>query len=81
MEDLYGEEPGLPENVYMIGDNPASDICGGNKHGWKTCLVRTGVFQGDENDEEHPANFGVFDNVLDAVTAALKRELGEHVTF
>lgn len=81
MEDMYGEEPRLPENVYMIGDNPASDICGGNKHGWKTCLVRTGVFQGAENDEEYPANFGVFDNVLDAVTAAMKMELGEDMTF
>jgi HAD superfamily hydrolase (TIGR01456 family) len=81
MEDLYGEEPKLPENVYMVGDNPASDICGGNKHGWKTCLVRTGVFQGAENDEEHPASFGVFDDVLHAVTAAVEKELGDEIKF
>ena len=81
MEDLYGVVGKVPENVYMVGDNPASDICGGNKHGWKTCLVRTGVFQGAENDKKHPANFGVFDNVLGAVTAALKSELGEAFKF
>ncbi|KAI9741988.1 MAG: hypothetical protein M1834_000377 [Cirrosporium novae-zelandiae] len=76
MEELHGEEK-LPENVYMIGDNPASDIVGGNMYGWNTCLVRTGVFQGGENDEENPANFGVFDNVLRAVQAALRKEMGD----
>ncbi|GAB1311884.1 hypothetical protein MFIFM68171_02094 [Madurella fahalii] len=29
MEVLHGEDR-LPENVYMIGDNPASDTVGGN---------------------------------------------------
>ena len=63
----------------MIGDNPQSDIIGGNMYGWNTCLVRTGVFQGKEgeNDPNNPANFGVFDNVLDAVKAAIRKELGE----
>ncbi|KMU73296.1 hypothetical protein CISG_10012 [Coccidioides immitis RMSCC 3703] len=45
-------------------------------YGWNTCLVRTGIFQGGENDEENPANFGVFANVLDAVQAVIKKELG-----
>ncbi|KAI5297399.1 hypothetical protein KEM55_004748 [Ascosphaera atra] len=45
-------------------------------YGWNTCLVRTGVFQGGENDEENPANFGVFANVLEAVQAVIKKELG-----
>lgn len=76
MQELHGEER-LPENIYMIGDNPASDIVGGNLCGWNTCLVRTGVFQGGENDEENPANFGVFPTVLDAVKTALKKELGQ----
>ncbi|OQD75683.1 hypothetical protein PENDEC_c006G01083 [Penicillium decumbens] len=75
MEELYGEKR-LPKNIYMVGDNPASDIIGGNMYGWNTCLVRTGVFQGGENDELNPANFGVFPNVLEAVKAALAKELG-----
>lgn len=83
MDTLYGEGAKLPENVYMIGDNPASDICGGNMHGWNTCLVRTGVFQGveGENDENNPASFGVFEDVLEAVTAALHTELGMDFNF
>ena len=76
MEELHGE-PRLPDNIYMVGDNPASDIIGGNMYGWNTCLVRTGVFQGGENDLNSPANFGVFPHVLDAVKAAIAKELGE----
>ncbi|KAI1169613.1 HAD-superfamily hydrolase [Nemania sp. FL0916] len=76
MEQIHGEEK-LPENIYMIGDNPASDIIGGNMYGWNTCLVRTGVFQGGENDENNPASFGVFPNVLEAVQTALRKELGQ----
>ncbi|KAI1258810.1 HAD-superfamily hydrolase [Xylariaceae sp. FL1019] len=76
MEQLHGEEK-LPENIYMVGDNPASDIIGGNMYGWNTCLVRTGVFQGGDNDENNPANFGVFPNVLEAVQTALRKQLGD----
>jgi HAD superfamily hydrolase (TIGR01456 family) len=39
MEKIHNDEK-LPENIYMIGDNPASDIVGGNSYGWNTCLVR-----------------------------------------
>ncbi|KAK4149278.1 HAD-like domain-containing protein [Chaetomidium leptoderma] len=80
MDELHGEER-VPQNIYMIGDNPASDIVGGNMYGWNTCLVRTGVFQGGDNDEENPANFGVFPNVWDAVTAACRKELGDDFGF
>ncbi|KAG0649625.1 putative CDP-alcohol phosphatidyltransferase class-I family [Hyphodiscus hymeniophilus] len=76
METIHNEER-LPKNVYMIGDNPQSDIVGGNMYGWNTCLVRTGVYQGEGNDKENPASFGVFKNVLEAVQTALKKELGE----
>ncbi|KAI3395436.1 hypothetical protein diail_1299 [Diaporthe ilicicola] len=76
MGELHGEEK-LPENIYMVGDNPASDIIGGNMYGWNTCLVRTGVFQGGDNDENNPANFGVFPNVLEAVQNALRKQLGQ----
>jgi HAD superfamily hydrolase (TIGR01456 family) len=80
MEQLHGEER-VPENIYMIGDNPASDIVGGNMYGWNTCLVRTGVFQGGDNDEENPANFGVFPNVWEAVTTACRKQLGDDFVF
>ncbi|KAF1352238.1 HAD-like domain-containing protein [Delphinella strobiligena] len=80
MEQIHGEEV-LPQNCYMIGDNPASDIIGGNMYGWNTCLVRTGVFQGGDNDENNPASFGVFPNVLGAVQTAIRKELGEDFSF
>lgn len=80
MKEIHNEHI-LPENIYMIGDNPQSDICGGNMYGWNTCLVRTGVFQGDDNDSENPANFGVFPTVLDAVKGAVKKELGKEFKF
>lgn len=80
METLHNEAK-LPSNVYMIGDNPQSDIVGGNMYGWNTCLVRTGVYQGEGNDKQNPASFGVFTNVLEAVTTAVKKELGEDFRF
>jgi HAD superfamily hydrolase (TIGR01456 family) len=80
MDTLHGEER-VPDNIYMVGDNPASDIVGGNMYGWNTCLVRTGIFQGGENDEENPANFGVFKNVLEAVKTACRKHLGEDFKF
>ncbi|PKS06074.1 hypothetical protein jhhlp_007908 [Lomentospora prolificans] len=80
MKEIHSEYT-IPENIYMIGDNPQSDIIGGNMYGWNTCLVRTGVFQGGENDEENPANFGVFPTVLDAVQAAVRKELGQEFKF
>ncbi|DAA77773.1 TPA_exp: Uncharacterized protein A8136_6319 [Trichophyton benhamiae CBS 112371] len=76
MKEIHNEHT-LPKNIYMVGDNPQSDICGGNMYGWNTCLVRTGVFKGGENDTNNPANFGVFANVLEAVQAAVKKELGQ----
>lgn len=80
MEQIHNENT-LPQNIYMVGDNPASDIIGGNMYGWNTCLVRTGVFQGEDNDPNSPANFGVFTNVLEAVKAAVRKELGEDFKF
>ena len=48
---------------YMIGDNPASDIDGANRRGdsWVSILVRTGVFQGGDNSDKHPAKYVVED--------------------
>ena len=80
METIHNEER-LPRNIYMVGDNPQSDIVGGNMYGWNTCLVQTGVYQGAGNDKENPANFGVFADVLEAVQAAVKKELGQDFKF
>ncbi|TGZ76234.1 HAD-superfamily hydrolase [Ascodesmis nigricans] len=75
MEEIHAENV-LPENVYMVGDNPQSDIIGGNMYGWNTCLVKTGVHTGDENDKENPASMGLFANVLEAVKHCIKKEMG-----
>ncbi|VEU22436.1 DEKNAAC103514 [Brettanomyces naardenensis] len=63
------------KNVYMVGDNPESDILGGNLYGWKTILVRTGVYKdGDFVVDPSLArpNFGIVDDVKDGVMKALK---------
>lgn len=65
----------LVEKVYMVGDNPASDIKGGNDYGWETILVETGVYK--DGDFERDGNLskptlGTFDNVWDGVNKALK---------
>ena len=80
MEEIHSE-PVLPENVYMIGDNPQSDIIGGNMYGWNTCLVKTGVHVGNKNDKENPASMGVFENVLHAVITCMRKELGPDFKF
>jgi ribonucleotide monophosphatase NagD (HAD superfamily) len=54
-------------NCYMIGDNPRTDIAGGNRVGMTTILVKTGVFDPtaetslEGNDREHPATHVVED--------------------
>ena len=54
-------------NFYMIGDNPESDIAGGNAVGWTTILVKTGLYKDDlptsknGNDTRHPATHVVKD--------------------
>jgi ribonucleotide monophosphatase NagD (HAD superfamily) len=80
MEQIHNDER-LPSNIYMIGDNPASDIIGGNMYGWNTCLVRTSMYQGEGNDDQNPASFGVFNNVLEAVRTAYMKELGKESRF
>ncbi|RKP05016.1 HAD-like domain-containing protein, partial [Thamnocephalis sphaerospora] len=64
-----------PLQVYAVGDNPAADIAGANGYGWTSILVRTGVFQGRDNDQKYPAAH-VADHVGDAVRWAFEREMG-----
>ncbi|KAG9285352.1 hypothetical protein G9A89_010827 [Geosiphon pyriformis] len=65
----------LQRHTYAIGDNPAADIAGANAHNWTSILVRTGVFQGKENDDRFPADF-VAQHVLEAVQWVFSREEG-----
>lgn len=62
------------EKVYMVGDNPESDILGANNYGWESMLLRTGVYK-DQNWNHIIAQptCGVFDDVFDSVTFALKK--------
>ncbi|KAF7375935.1 Fungal-trans domain-containing protein [Mycena sanguinolenta] len=47
MQDLLGRELDGPlPPIYMVGDNPESDIAGANGAGWESVLVKTGVFTG-----------------------------------
>lgn len=65
------------KRVYMVGDNPASDIVGANGYRsprgteWVSVLVRSGVFrQGDYDGDARM----VVDNVEEAVRWAVGRE-------
>ena len=57
----------------MIGDNPKSDIRGANQKGWTSILVRSGVFNGQNNDEKDPASY-VVDNFYEAVKLIFELE-------
>lgn len=78
MEQL-GEQAEHPElrTVYMVGDNPRSDIAGANSYEspwgteWVSVLVRTGVYRKGDDDGGAKA---VVDNVEAAVKWAVARE-------
>eukprot|EP01084_Bolivina_argentea_P239087 401805_1 len=53
------------DEVYMIGDNPDGDIIGGNNKGWKTILVKSGVYQDGKMDPQNP--FIIHENAQEAV--------------
>lgn len=65
--------------VYMIGDNPESDIRGANEFAspqgteWTSVLVRTGVWRAERGEPVHKPKMLV-DDVKAAVEWALKRE-------
>ena len=67
--------------VYMIGDNPESDIRGANEFcpedgtEWVSILVRTGVWQPTEAQKEPRYKPAVIvDDVVDAIVWALRNE-------
>ena len=73
-DDVQGKVP--LEKVYMIGDNPESDIAGANGYKslvgaeWMSVLVRTGVFKG-ENGAPSVEPRVVVDDVREGVSWAL----------
>ena len=44
---------GARKMVYAVGDNLASDITGANHYGWKSILVRSGVFKDDGSADQY----------------------------
>lgn len=66
-----GKEEDL--SVWMVGDNPASDIAGANGFGWKSALVRTGVYRDQDGEPAHKPTI-IVDNVENAVLDAIERE-------
>lgn len=59
------------KQVFMVGDNPASDIIGGFNYGWDTGLVRTGVYK--DGDKLPCTPTVIADNVYEVVKFGLQR--------
>ncbi|KAI5834030.1 HAD-superfamily hydrolase [Schizophyllum commune Tattone D] len=72
LERLYGVRSALPP-VYMIGDNPESDIAGANGANWNSVLVHTGVYDPEEGPPRHRPTH-IAEDVAEAVEWAIKRE-------
>ena len=75
-----GKEPAGPlRTVYMVGDNPESDIRGANDYrsqdgtDWCSVLVRTGVWSPERGEPAYQPRV-VVDDIKAAVDWALKRE-------
>ncbi|GAA5897469.1 uncharacterized protein JCM6883_006710 [Sporobolomyces salmoneus] len=60
--------------VYMIGDNPLSDIAGANAFGWESILLKTGVFRGTKKEEATHVPTVLKEDVWEGVKWALERE-------
>lgn len=57
------------KKVYMVGDNPASDIKGANNYHWDSCLVTTGVYKAGDALNVEPTY--IVNDVYESVTIAL----------
>jgi len=77
IDALYGFGNKIP-NVYMVGDNPESDIAGANAVNWSSVLVRTGVFDPQQGPPSHEPTHEA-DDVEDAVRWAIGRESRDRV--
>lgn len=76
----FAQEINNPTNlqfnrIYMVGDNPASDIKGANDNGWESMLVRTGVYNNEPlGSLVALPSAGVHDDVLEAVKYGLNQK-------
>ncbi|THH00341.1 hypothetical protein EW026_g2177 [Hermanssonia centrifuga] len=77
LEELQGVPVTQIPTVYMVGDNPESDIAGANGAGWNSVLVRTGVYDPVNGPPRHTPTHEVAD-VEEAVWWAIEREMGRH---
>ncbi|XBW36661.1 hypothetical protein QEN19_002235 [Hanseniaspora menglaensis] len=57
--------------IFMVGDNPLSDIIGAHRYGWSTCLVKTGVYYDGYKLPVTPTM--IVENVEEAVKNGCKR--------
>ncbi|KAI1120013.1 HAD-superfamily subfamily IIA hydrolase [Nemania abortiva] len=77
--DAHAETQPLTR-VYMVGDNPESDIRGANEYvspqgtEWASILVRTGVWSMERDGEPKHKPHVIVDDVKSAVEWAVKRE-------
>lgn len=87
LQEWRKESHGLdkpPKTVYFVGDTPESDIRGTNEfdevsdEDWFSILVKTGVFQEGTIPRFPPKK--VCNNVLDAVTFSVEREMNRKKT-
>lgn len=65
---LLGVEAPKPETIYAVGDNPRSDVRGARNAGWRSFLVKTGVWTDCRatNDPDDPADW-VVESIREAV--------------
>jgi len=64
---LYNTAAGDTTDIFMVGDNPESDIAGANAAGWKSFLVETGVYDPGSPPSHKPTE------MVSDVEAAVKR--------
>ncbi|KAJ8480740.1 hypothetical protein ONZ51_g6464 [Trametes cubensis] len=78
LEELQGGPVDRLPAVYMVGDNPESDIAGANGAGWESVLVRTGVYDPAQGPPAHTPTY-VAEDVEEAVRWAIERSMGRKV--
>ncbi|KAF8995474.1 HAD-like domain-containing protein [Cyathus striatus] len=72
IEEMTGHKKELP-SIYMVGDNPASDIAGASNAGWMSILVHSGVYDPRGGPPTHQPTHEV-ENVEEAVWWAVTQE-------
>lgn len=67
------------KTIYMVGDNPESDIAGANRYEsripgaqWRSILVETGIYRAGSKPVVEPHHTAA--NVVEAIKLALKQE-------